>query len=135
MFNLLDALEHFRCQLHPGRLDDPSKINVWPRQKFVYDLARMAEITLEKLRSYSGRSNTLVTVDAPLFGNVLFFNGQMINRGHYVKPEQIGQTTGFPAPTQIVAEATRFWIQDSLGIRQRKTRDEMARLLSSLSEA
>jgi hypothetical protein len=95
----------------------------------------MTDITLEKLRSYSGRSNTLVTVDAPLFGNVLFFNGQMLNRGHYVKPEKIGQTIGFPAPNQIVAEASRFWIQDSLGVRQRKTRDEMARLLNLLPEA
>ena len=74
-------------------------------------------------------------MDAPLFGNVLFFNGQMLNRGHYVKPEKVGRSIGFPAPTQIVAEATRFWIQDSDGIRQRKTRDEMARLLSSLPEA
>ena len=95
----------------------------------------MAEITLEKLRTFSGYSNTLVTVDAPLFGNVLFFNGQMLNRGHYVKPEQLGRSIGFPAPTQIVAEATRFWIQDSHGVRQRKTRDEMARLLNSLPEA
>lgn len=95
----------------------------------------MVEITLEKLRNFSGRSNTLITVDAPLFGNVLFFNGQMLNRGHYVKPEQIGRTIGFPPPTQIVKEATRFWIQDSLGVRQRKTRDEMAKLLNSVPEA
>ena len=95
----------------------------------------MVEITLEKLRTFSGYSSTLITVDAPLFGNVLFFNGQMLNRGHYVKPEKIGRVIGFPAPAQIVAEATRFWIQDSQGVRQRKTRDEMARLLSSLPEA
>ena len=116
-------------------LDERSKIKVWHRQKFVYALPLMAEITLEKLRNFSGSSNTLVTVDAPLFGNVLFFNGHMLNRGHYVKPEKIGRTIGFPAPTQIVAEATRFWIQDSLGVRQRKTRDEMERLLNSVPEA
>ena len=95
----------------------------------------MVEITLETLRSFSGLSNTLVTVDAPLFGNVLIFNGQMLNRGTYVQPDKIGRTTGFPAPTQIVAEATRFWIQDSHGVRQRKTRDEMARLLNLGTEA
>jgi hypothetical protein len=59
----------------------------------------------------------------------------MLNRGHYVRPEKIGSTIGFPHPNQIVAEATRFWIQDSTGIRRRKTRDEMARLLGSLPEA
>ena len=92
----------------------------------------MSDITLEKLRTFSEFSNTMITVDAPLFGNVLFFNGQMLNRGHYVTPEKIGQTIGFPPPKQIVEEATRFWIQDSLGVRQRKTRDEMARLLNNL---
>ena len=91
----------------------------------------MTEITLEQLRTYSGYSNTMVTVDAPLFGNVLFFNGRMLTRGHYMKPEKVGRTIGFPAPTEIVAEATRFWIQNSDGIRERKTRDEMARLLSA----
>jgi hypothetical protein len=91
----------------------------------------MTEITIEKLRTFSGYSNTMVTVDAPLFGNVLFFNGQMLSRGHYVKPEKVGRTIGFPPPTEIVAEATRFWIQDSHGVRQRKTRDEMARLLNT----
>ncbi|HEX5000260.1 MAG TPA: hypothetical protein VFY29_18710 [Terriglobia bacterium] len=89
----------------------------------------MRDITLEELRSFSGRSNTLITVDAPLFGNVMLFQGQMINRGTRVEPEKIGYAVGFPEPHRIVAAATRFWIQDSAGVRRRKTRDEMARLL------
>jgi hypothetical protein len=90
----------------------------------------MYDITLEKLRLYSGRSNTLVTVDAPLFGTVLLFQGRLLNRGTHAAPEKIGMADGFPAPRRVVSEATRFWIQDALGVRKVKTRGEMARLLA-----
>jgi hypothetical protein len=86
-------------------------------------------ITLEKLRAFSDRTQTLVTADAPLFGSVMLLNGRVLDKGSAVEPEKIGHTTGFPAPEQIVAEASRFWILLSNGIRERKSREEMARLL------
>jgi hypothetical protein len=100
-------------------------------EDFDYAERPMVEITLEELAAFSDRSNTLVTVDAPLFGTVLIFNGRVLNRGTYVDPEKVGNAIGFPPPSQIVSEATRFWIQDDNGIRHRKTREEMARLIQT----
>jgi len=93
----------------------------------------VSEITLEKLRLFTGQSNTLVTIDAPLFGSVMVFNGRVLNKGaSYVEPEKIGNSIGFPAYEQVVAEASRFWIVDETGVRQRKGREEMARLLEDV---
>jgi hypothetical protein len=87
-------------------------------------------ITLERLAAFSHRTNSLVTVDAPLFGSVLIFNGRRISRGTIVEPEKIGNTIGYPPPDQIVIEASRFWIQHHNGIRERMTRQEMAQILA-----
>ena len=92
-------------------------------------MVETSEITLEKLRIFSDRTQTLVTVDAPLFGSVMLLNGRVLNKGSAVEPDRIGHTSGFPAPEQIVAAAARFWILLSNGVRERKSREEMARLL------
>jgi len=88
-----------------------------------------ADISLEKLRAFSDRTQTMITVDAPLFGSVMLLHGRVLDKGSAVEPEKIGHSTGFPPPEQIVAEATRFWILLPTGIRERKTREEMAKLL------
>lgn len=93
----------------------------------------LSEITLEKLQQFTGRSNTLITIDAPLFGSVMIFNGRVLQKGaSYVEPEKIGNSIGFPAYGQILAEASRFWIVDENGIRRRKCREDMAKLLEEL---
>jgi hypothetical protein len=88
-----------------------------------------SEITLEKLRVYSDRTSTMITADAPLFGSVMFLNGRVLDKGTAVEPEKIGHTNGFPPPDQIVAGAARFWILLPNGVRERKSREEMAKLL------
>jgi hypothetical protein len=90
-------------------------------------LTQVSAITIERLLAFSDRSNSLITVDAPLFGNVLIFGGRVLSRG--TEPEKIGQTIGYPSPDQVILSASRFWIQYQNGIRERKTRDEMAKLL------
>jgi hypothetical protein len=93
-------------------------------------MVEVAEITLEKLRQFTGRSNTLVTIDAPLFGSIMIFNGRILTKSaSYVDPKKIGNSIGFPAYEQVLAEASRFWIVDEVGVRQLKCREEMARLL------
>lgn len=75
----------------------------------------------------------MVTIDAPLFGSVMIMNGRVLQKSEsYVEPEKIGRSTGFPAYGQVVAEATRFWILDETGVRQRKCREEMAKLLEEI---
>jgi hypothetical protein len=93
-------------------------------------MVELSEITLEKLRLFTNQSNTLVTIDAPLFGSLMIFNGRVLSKGpSYVEPEKIGNSIGFPAYEQVVAEASRFWIVSETGVRQRKCREEMAMLL------
>jgi hypothetical protein len=93
-------------------------------------MVEVSEITLEKLCLFTDRSNTLITIDAPLFGSLMIFNGRVLHRGgSYVELEKIGHSIGFPAYEQILAEASRFWIVDKNGIRRRKCREEMAELL------
>lgn len=93
-------------------------------------MVEISEITLERLRLFTDRSNTLVTIDAPLFSSFMIFNGRILVKNEsYVEPEKIGNSTGFPAYEQVIAEASRFWIVDERGIRKRKTRSEMAELL------
>lgn len=85
-----------------------------------------AAITVERLRIFSGRSHTLVTIDAPLFGSVMILNGQMLEKGYEI---EVGSSKGFPPPEHIIAEATRFWVLNGTGIRKRMSREEMAKLL------
>ena len=96
-------------------------------------MVEVSEITLEKVLQFTDGSNRLITIDAPLFGTVMIFNGRVLSIGaSYVEPEKIGNSTGFPAHTQILAEASRFWIVDENGIRRRKCREEMAKLLEEI---
>ena len=88
----------------------------------------MLNITLEQLQEFSDRSCTMVTVDAPLFGVINIMHGRVLIRGAH-EAARVGSTMGFPPHHQIIAEASRFWIQHNSGIRERKTREEMARLL------
>lgn len=92
-------------------------------------MVEASEITLERLRAFSEQTNTLITVDAPLFGSVMLLQGRVLDKGSAVEPEKIGHAMGFPSPEQIVSEARRFWIQSPDSIRERKSREEMALLL------
>ena len=92
-------------------------------------LVETSEITLEKLCAFSHRTLTLVTVDAPLFGSVMVLHGRVLNKGSAVEHDKIGHSAGFPSPDQIVAGAARFWILLPNGVRERKSREEMAKLL------
>ena len=93
-------------------------------------MVETSDISLEKLCRFSDRTHTMITVDAPLFGTVMVLHGRILDKGTAVEPEKIGHSTGFPSPEQIVAEAARFWILLPNGVRERKDREEMARLLS-----
>ena len=96
-------------------------------------MVELSDITLEKLRLFTDRSNILLTIDAPLFGSIMIFNGRILHKGAaYVEPEKIGNSIGFPAYEQVLAEATRFWIVDETGVRRRKCREEMAELLDQV---
>ena len=99
-------------------------------------MLELAEITLGKLLSFSDSTNTLLIIDAPLFGSVTILNGRTLNKGkEYVDPSKIGHAIGFPSFDQVVAEASRFWIQYETNIRKRKTREEMAQLLEETVQA
>ena len=96
-------------------------------------MVEVSQITLEKLLLFTGRSNMLVTIDAPLFGSIMIFNGRILQKGaSYVEPEKIGNSVGFPAYEQIIAEASRFWLVDENGLRRRKCREEMVELLEQV---
>ena len=94
----------------------------------------MLDITLEQLQVFSDRSRTLVTVDAPLFGVVSIMHGRILIRGTH-EANKVGNSIGFPPHHQIIAEASRFWIQHNSGIRERKNREEMAGLLREVLRA
>ena len=99
-------------------------------------MVEVGELTLERLRLFLDSTNTLLTIDAPLFGSVAILNGRILNKGaDYVDPAKIGHSIGFPSFHQIVAEASRFWIQDECGIRKRVARPEMAKLLEEFEPA
>ena len=90
----------------------------------------VSEITLENLRLFSNRFNVLITIDAPLYGSVMIFNGRVLHRGgSYVEPDKIGNSLGFPTYEHVLAEASRFWILDESGVRRLKCREEIAELL------
>ena len=96
-------------------------------------MVELSEISLQKLQQFTDRSNTLITIDAPLFGSVMIFNGRVLSKGpSYVEPGKIGNSIGFPPYEQILAEASRFWIVDENGVRRRKCRQEMAKLLEEI---
>jgi len=96
----------------------------------------VGDITLEKLQLLSSSTNTLVTIDAPLFGSVAILNGRVLRKGaDYVDPAKIGHSIGFPSFDNVVAEASRFWIQNESGIRKRVTRSDMAKLLEEFEPA
>jgi hypothetical protein len=88
----------------------------------------MLDISLEQLQVFSELSCTLLTVDAPLFGVINIMHGRILIRGAH-EADKVGSSIGFPPHDQIIAEASRFWIQHDSGVRERKTREEMARLL------
>jgi hypothetical protein len=88
----------------------------------------MLDISLEQLQVFSELSRTLLTVDAPLFGVINIMHGRVLIRGAH-EGDKLGSSMGFPPRDQIVAEASRFWIQNDNGVRERKTREEMAGLL------
>ena len=94
----------------------------------------MADMTLQELRNFSKASSTMVTADAPLFGVVMILHGRLLDRGPH-EAEKAGLSTGFPSRDEVVAEASRFWIQGDDGIRERKTRDEMFKLLREYQRA
>ncbi len=88
------------------------------------------DISLQKLCAFSDRTHTMITVDAPLFGTVMVLHGRVLDKGSAVEPEKIGHSTGFPSPDEIVTAASRFWILLPNGVRERKSREEMAELLA-----
>ena len=94
----------------------------------------MTDITLEELRSFSEASSTLVTADAPLFGVVMILHGRVLGRGVH-EAEKVGTSIGFPPRDHVVAIASRFWVQSDDGVRELKTRDEMAKLLREYQRA
>jgi hypothetical protein len=94
----------------------------------------MSDITLEELRDFSEASSTLVTADAPLFGVVMIFRGRILDRGTH-EAARIGASMGFPPREHVVAEASRFWIQNDEGVRELKTRQDMAKLLREYQRA
>jgi hypothetical protein len=62
----------------------------------------------------------------------MLLHGRVLNKGSAVEPEKIGQSTGFPPPEKIVAEAARFWILLANGVRERKSRDVIVKLLDEV---
>ena len=76
----------------------------------------------------------MVTADAPLFGVVMILHGRVLDRGSH-EAENTGASLGFPSREKIVTEASRFWIQSDNGVRERKTRDQMAKLLQESQRA
>jgi hypothetical protein len=93
----------------------------------------MSDITLEELRDFSEASSTLVTADAPLFGVVMILHGRILGRGSH--EARIGASMGFPLRKHVISEASRFWIQSDDGMRELKTREEMAKLVREYQRA
>ena len=94
----------------------------------------MSDLTLEELRDYSEASSTMVTADAPLFGVVMILRGRVLTRGAD-EGAKTGASMGFPPREHVVAEASRFWIQSDDGVRELKTREEMAKVVREYQRA
>lgn len=95
------------------------------------------DVSLDKLCAFSRQTETQITVDAPLHGSFLLLDGKVLKRKSAIKiraPKENStkQTPGLATPESIVQEASRFWIQDRMGVRDRKNRQEMAELLEQI---
>ena len=99
--------------------------------KRAFGTARVSEVSLESLCAFSNRTGTLVTVDAPLYGSFQVLEGKLLGRRPGARAGNNGHRPRLPSPEDILRNASRFWIQDHVGIRDRKSRREMAELLSN----
>jgi hypothetical protein len=95
-------------------------------------MVEVSAVSLEKLCAFSDKTQTLITVDAPLFGSLLVFEGKVLKRKSAVRGKKRETESRLPSPESIVREASRFWIQDHKGVRDRKNREEMAALLEKI---
>lgn len=96
-------------------------------------MVNIPEISIKKICTFSSQTNTLVTIDAPLYGSLLVLEGKILNGKSTTKKQQVKtERTGIPSAEDIVREASRFWIQDRSGIRDRKNRQEMSELLEKI---
>ncbi len=93
-------------------------------------MVEASAVSLEKLCAFSDETQTLITVDAPLFGSLLVFEGKVLKRKSRGKKRETDSRLS--SPESIVREASRFWIQDYKGVRDRKNREEMAALLEKI---
>ena len=96
-------------------------------------MLEVTDISIEKICSFSKQTQTLVTVDAPLYGSLLILEGKVQKGKSSIKePLPDDQPRGLPTPEEVVQEASRFWIQSRSGVRDRKNRDEMSQLLEDI---
>ncbi len=93
----------------------------------------VSELSIEKICIFSSQTKTLVTVDAPLYGSLMVMDGKLLKRKSAVKNSggEV-EAPGIPSAEDIVREASRFWIQDRAGVRDRKNRQEMGELLEQI---
>ena len=96
------------------------------------EVSSVSDLSLDKLCAFSDRTQTLITVDAPLYGSLLLLDGKVLKRKSAVKGKKADSGARIPSPESIVGKASRFWIQDHKGVRDRKDREEMAALLDKL---
>ena len=97
-------------------------------------MVEVSDVSLEKLCAFSSQTQTQITADAPLHGSLLLLDGKVLQRKSASKRgAKKGNTNkaspGLASPESIVRQASRFWIQDRQGVRDRKSRQEMAQLL------
>ena len=96
-------------------------------------MLEVTDVSIEKLCSFSKQTQTLITVDAPLYGSLLILEGKVLKGKSAAKnPQADDPPRGLPTPEEIVREASRFWIQARSGIRDHKNRDEMSQLLEDI---
>ena len=96
-------------------------------------MIEVSELSIEKICAFSSQTQTLVTVDAPLYGSLMVLDGKLLKRKSAVKNHEAEvEAPGIPSTEDIVREASRFWIQDHSGVRDRKNRQEMSELLEQI---
>ena len=96
-------------------------------------MVEFSELSIEKICAFSSQTQTLVTVDAPLYGSLMVMDGKVLKRKSTVKNRTAeAEAPGVPSTEDIVREASRFWIQDRSGVRDRKNRQEMGELLEQI---
>ena len=96
-------------------------------------MVEVSEVSIEKICSFSKQTQTLVTVDAPLYGRLLVLDGKILKAKSSAKKSRAKvKTPGVRSYEDIVREASRFWIQDRSGVRERKSRDEMSVILEEI---